>query len=143
MTWRTRPGTRGGGLGFGSWLPMAGAARGRRRAVVGLLWRFTDYNTQRKRLRGRMCCSLRRELAGDVAEGDRRRRRAAGTVGPSWEDQRRGTPGCWAPWIASRVACGGVQGVRTARTPPAARELPWWSSSLTAESWLDSDDAGV
>jgi hypothetical protein len=54
---------------------------------------------------------------------------AAEVVEARGEDRRRGTPGCWAPWIASRGACGGVQGVRTARTPPAGRELPWRSSS--------------
>jgi hypothetical protein len=46
-----------------------------------------------------------------VVDGDR----AAEVVEARGEDQRRGTPGCWAPWIASRGACGGATGVKTTR----------------------------
>jgi hypothetical protein len=67
--------------------------------------------------------------------------RAVEVVEARGEGQRRGTPGCWAPWIASGGACGGVQGVRTAKTPPAARKLPWRSSSTAAAPWQNFGDA--
>jgi hypothetical protein len=46
-----------------------------------------------------------------VVDGDR----VAEVVEARGEDQRRGTPGCWAPWIASRGAYGGATGVKTTR----------------------------
>jgi hypothetical protein len=67
--------------------------------------------------------------------------RAAEVVEARGEGRRRGTPGCWAPWIASGGACAGVQGVRTAKTPPAVRKLPWRSSSPTAAPWRNFGDA--
>jgi hypothetical protein len=67
--------------------------------------------------------------------------RVAEVVKSRGEDRRKGTPGCWAPWIASRGACGGVQGVRTARTLPAVRKLPWRSSSPAAASWRNPGEA--
>jgi hypothetical protein len=57
------------------------------------------------------------------------------------EDRRGGTPWCWVPWIASRGSCGGVQGVRTARTRPAARNLPWRSSPPATTPWRNLGEA--
>jgi hypothetical protein len=62
-------GGRYGGLGLGSTLPTAEAARGHRRTVVGLSRGFTDHNIKRKRLQEMLCCSPRRSLAGGRGEG--------------------------------------------------------------------------
>jgi hypothetical protein len=72
-----------------------------------------------------------------TVDNGRRRRR----VGLRGEGRRRGAPRCWAPWIASGGSCGGVQGVRSAKTPPVARKLPWRSSSLAAAPWRKFGDA--
>jgi hypothetical protein len=72
-----------------------------------------------------------------TVDNGRRQRR----VGLRGEGRRRGTPGCWTPRIASGGACGGVWGVRSAKTPPAARKLPWRSSSPAAAPWRNFGDA--
>jgi hypothetical protein len=76
--------------------PRGGGGTGHRRAVVGLLQGFTDHNTKRKRLREMMCCSPRRELAGGVAEGDRRRWRRWGRSGPRGKGRCRASD--WGQW---------------------------------------------
>jgi hypothetical protein len=64
-------------------------------------------------------CSPRQELVGGGAEGHRRRRRAAGTVGVRGERCCRGSPGFWSPQAGSTPSWAARKMVSAAGGTPA------------------------